>query len=233
MNKEELFKLPRLFTTQHLENNRLIELEQAQAHYLGTVMRKKEGDIVRFFDGKNGEWLGVVSQATKKQMIVKITEQILGQPDAGPGLHLFFAPIKKQRQDWMIEKAVELGVTDLHPVLTQNTEVRKVNESRLKQQIHEAAEQCERFTIPILHPLQKLSDCLDQSFPLLACLERFDAVPLQPQAHKDIGIVIGPEGGFTQHEKQQIAKQAQAVSLGDTVLRCETAAVKALILLRA
>lgn len=137
--------------------------------------------------------------------------------------------------DWLIEKAVELGATDFHPVLTQNTETRKINEERMQKQIFEAAEQCERLEIPALHPLETLELFLQnwpENVPVLACLERFDAPPLSNgmSKHTDICLLIGPEGGFTSEEKEKISEKAVPVSLGETILRCETAAIKALIL---
>ncbi len=237
MNKDETFKLPRLFTANKLQKQGVIALESVQAHYLFNVMRRKEGDWVRLFDGKNGEWLGQLSSLNKKTGDVILTEQLVKQPETARQIHFIFAPIKKNRQDWMIEKAVELGVSHFHPVLTQNTEIRKINHDRITHQIFEAAEQCERFDIPLLEPALKLQQFLadwPSNIPLLACLERFDTTPLKEIAlneNKDIAFLIGPEGGFTAEEKQLIAKHAIAVGLGETILRCETAALKALVLL--
>lgn len=232
MNKIENFKLPRLFTTQRLADQTLIELETGQAHYLHNVMRKKTGGHIRLFNGLDGEWRGSLETLDKRNASVRVTEQLLEQPQNPRALHLLFSPIKKSRQDWLIEKAVELGVTDFHPVLTQNTEVRKINEERVKAQIFEAAEQCERLSIPTLHPLLKLEKALEIDVPVLSCLERYDAPPIQTQKTEgNIGFLIGPEGGFTQEEKDKIAKVTTPVSLGNTILRCETAVIKALILL--
>ena len=238
MNKDETFKLPRLFVSSQLKSKTLIPLEMGQAHYLYTVLRRKNGDFIRLFDGKNGEWLGQLQDLSKKNGNVTLTEQLIAQPAQGRRIHLVFAPIKKNRLDWLIEKAVELGATDFHPILTQNTEIRKINQERLIQQIFEAAEQCERFEIPTLHPLQKLENSLEKwpkDIPLLACLERYEAKSLQETADKtgDVAFLIGPEGGFTRTEKEKIAKQAIPVTLGETILRCETAVVKALVLLNA
>ena len=110
-----------------------------------------------------------------------LQEQLRPQPEKQLKTALIFAPIKKNRFDWMIEKAVELGVTDFYPVLTQNTEVRKLNEERLQAQIFEAAEQCERLDIPALHSLRKLETLLgewDKNRTIFACIERYDAAPL-------------------------------------------------------
>lgn len=239
MNKEETFKLPRLYTTEGLAAETLIPLEAGQAHYLHNVLRRKQGDFIRLFNGKDGEWLACLQDLSKKGGSAKLTERLCPQPALNRRIHLLFTPIKKHRMDWMIEKIVELGVTDLHPVLTQNTEVRKINTERVEAQIFEASEQCERFVIPTLHPLEALDKKLaawPQDIKVLACLERYDA----PHIHKsgigkneDAAFLIGPEGGFTTEEKAKIAETCKAVSLGTTVLRCETAAIKALILLNA
>lgn len=237
MNKDEIFKLPRLYTEYPISDKVLIPLASGQAHYLKNVLRRNEGDYIRLFDGNNGEWLGQIIEITKKSGQVKLEEQTVKQPKNTRRIHLLFAPIKKSRMDWLIEKAVELGTTDFHPIITQNTEVRKINEERLRSQIFESAEQCERLEIPQLHEIQKLDTKLkswDETIPVLACLERFNA----PHIHKsgikqkaDVGFIIGPEGGFTTEEKEMISDMAITVSLGKVVLRCETAVVKALVLL--
>lgn len=235
MNMDETFKLPRLYTTQPLSDNGLIELEDGQAHYLYNVLRRSDGDAVRLFDGQNGEWLGTLKNLGKNGGQVELGQQLTHQPEKNRKIHLIFCPIKKHRMDWMVEKAVELGVTDFHPVLTQNTEVRKINQDRLTRQIFEAAEQCERFEIPKLHTLEKLEDVLadwQHTAEILACIERYETDSIQ-QTRNDVAFLIGPEGGFTAQEKQTVTTKTKPVSLGNTVLRCETAAVKALVLLTA
>ncbi len=241
-NKDETFKLPRLYTEHSLSNKGVIPLTNGQAHYLNNVMRRQNGDKIRLFDGKNGEWLGQLQDLTKKSGMVVLSEQLIKQPTSTRRVHLLFTPIKKNRLDWLIEKAVELGTTDFHPVLTDNTEVRKINEARLTSQIFEAAEQCERLQIPRLHNLEKLETKIlswPKAFkdtPLLSCVERYNA-PLIHKAGIDqtrsIAFIIGPEGGFTAEEKDRISQKTKAVSLGKTILRCETAVMKALILLNA
>lgn len=233
---DDYFKLPRLFTQHAFHSKGVIPLDSGQAHYLHNVLRRKDGDFIRLFNGKDGEWFGKLQSLNKKSGTVVLTDQLKKQPLQKKRLHLVFAPIKKNRMDWLIEKAVELGVSDFHPVLTQNTEIRKLNEVRLQQQIFEAAEQCERLEIPNLHPLQKLETVLG-SWPeesqLLACIERAQTQMLQDVKleKNDIAFIIGPEGGFTAEEKERISKKAHPVSLGETILRCETAVVKALVLI--
>ena len=235
MNKDETFKLPRLYTAYPLSDKVVIPLSSGQAHYLHTVLRRPNGELVRLFDGQNGEWLGTLEGLGKKSGNVVLTEQLVEQPKNARKIHLLFSPIKKHRMDWLIEKAVELGATDFHPVITQNTEVRKINEERLRQQIFEAAEQCERFEIPNLHELKKIDVVLGkwpENLEILSCIERYDAERIEEFRNDlDVAFLIGPEGGFTSEEKDKIAKHSTPVSLGETILRCETAAVKALVLL--
>lgn len=208
----------------------VIALAESQAHYLHNVLRRKNDDNLRLFNGKHGEWIGQLNNMSKKAGEVRLTEQIRPQPDHQKEIHLVFAPIKKNRMDWMIEKSVELGVTHLHPILTQNTEVRKIKANKIEQQIIEAAEQCERLTTPILYEMIKLETLL-KSWPkdiiLLACIERQDTQALKP-IDTNMAVIIGPEGGFTTEEKERISKHAQIVHLGQQILRSETASLKAL-----
>ena len=237
MKHDESFKYPRLYVEQNLSHQAVIALAPSQAHYLNNVMRKKNGEPVRLFNGRDGEWLGRLEDLGKKSGNVVLEKCLKEQPAHKHHIHLFFTPIKKNRQDWLIEKAVELGVTDFHPVLTQNTEVRKINEERVRAQIFEASEQCERFEIPTLHTIGKLDEIWPdwpRDVPILSCLERFDAPALKDMAFKDyqdIALLIGPEGGFTREEKGKIAGQTTPVDLGETILRVETAVIKALVLI--
>lgn len=230
---DKLFKLPRLYTEEVLNNKGVIALSTGQAHYLNNVLRQKDGEAIRLFNGQDGEWLGVLQNLNKKSGEARLDKQIIPQPVNTKKIHLIFAPIKKNRLDWLIEKAVELGVSELHPVLTQNTEVRKLKTERVTHQILEAAEQCERLDIPKLHEVQKLEALFDnwpKDIEIQACLERFDAQPIQ-NTDKDIAVLIGPEGGFTVEEKEAIAKFATPITLGDQILRSETAVIKALSIL--
>lgn len=241
MNKildKESYKYPRLYSESPLSDKGVIPLNAGQAHYLHNVMRRKDGDIVRLFDGKNGEWAGALEGVSKKAGAVRLTTQLNPQPADAAEIHLIFTPIKKSRLDWMIEKAVELGVSDFHPILTQNTEVRKINAPRLTQQIFEAAEQCERFTIPALHSLEKMDKAITtakaRGLKVFSCLERQDVPLIQSQDKaKACAFIIGPEGGFTAEEQDYLIHHTTPISLGQSILRCETAMIKALILLQA
>lgn len=231
MSKDDYFKLPRLFVDAPLGADMAVPLNPDQAHYLHTVLRRTNDDLVRLFNGRDGEWACRLHDLGKKSGVALAIEHIKPQPEPSPGIHLFFAPIKKARLDWLVEKAVELGATHLHPVITQNTENRTLNEARLRQQIFEAAEQCERLDIPVLCNTAKLYN-IHAEGTMLACIERGEPKPITQAlpANGAISILIGPEGGFTDAEAQWIGEQKNWIqtNLGSRILRCETAVCVAL-----
>lgn len=236
---DEYYKLPRLYVDAPLDKDARVALSADQAHYLRNVLRREAGAQIRLFNGKDGEWRGALETPGKRDAAVLLTDQLRQQPAQTRAIHLLFAPIKKTPMEFLVEKAVELGATDLHPVITARTENRNLNESRLRAQIFEAAEQCERLMIPALHTPAPLFDALkkwDEVRPLLACLERAENAPyiseIMPAG--PLGILIGPEGGFTPEERERLLALSfvKPVSLGESVLRAETAALKALSLIR-
>jgi 16S rRNA (uracil1498-N3)-methyltransferase len=232
----DVIKLPRLYVTLDLAPGAPVAFSDDQSHYLRSVLRLSAGDRVRAFNGRDGEYLCAMDELTKKGAHATATEQILPQPPAPPALHLYFAPIKKARMDMLVEKAVELGATALHPVITQNTEIRQINEDRLRAQIAEAAEQCERLDVPALHPAINLSALNTGGAPLYACLERSETAPHLAAAIKPgpAALLIGPEGGFTAEEINFIKAlpAVTPVTLGPRTLRAETAAIAALATLQ-
>ena len=235
MNNEYI-KLPRLFIDYGIESGKTLPLNAGQAHYLKNVLRKSQNEEIRVFNGHDGEWLCAVETLKKQGGTCVAIEQIHEQPPEKGGVHLIFTPLKKHRMDIIIEKAVELGVTDYHPVLTNRTEVRKINQERIEAQIIEAAEQSERLSIPKLHDLRKL-DTVVARWPtdihLYACLERGDVQPLDQALKKGpAAFIIGPVGGFDEEEHAWLKQHESIipVSLGDTILRCETAALACLSL---
>lgn len=238
MMDDDFFKLPRLYIDAVLGADQSTALSAEQAHYFKTVLRRQDGDKIRVFNGKDGEWLCALDQLGKKGGYAVPERQIKQQPAAAPDVHLFFAPIKKARMDWLVEKSIELGATDLHPVITQNTEVRDIKSDRLKQQMMEAAEQCERLDLPRLHDaikINEISKYLPAGTTGLACLERGDTVDLMTRlnetpATNGIAVLIGPEGGFTKVEVEALAKENiwRPTALGPRILRCETAVCTAL-----
>lgn len=229
MPDHDFHKLPRLFVPQDLGAGEAAALAEAQTHHLLHVLRRKEGDAIRVFNGRDGEWLALLRVEGKKNLVAIARERIREQSPAGLSIHLLFAPIKKARMEWLVEKAVELGATHFHPVFTERTENRHLNETRIGQQIIEAAEQCERMDIPKFLSSESLQKKL-QAWPreqiIYACIERREA-PLLPQAEGDAAFLIGPEGGFSEEEGAYLMSLPfiRAVSLGPRILRAETAAL--------
>lgn len=225
------FRLPRLFLEAPLQGAATLPLTGEQTHYLKTVMRRPDGAQLRVFNGRDGEWLGTLSFHGKKDGSVVLQRQIRAPVARALKLHLVFAPVKKDRMDFMVEKAVELGVTDLHPVLTKFTVIRDINEERMTRQMHEASEQCERLDIPALHKLQSLRDFVKSwdGVPLLSALEREDApfIGRLSPVPAETGLIIGPEGGFSEEERTLLITPdwVKPVNLGPQILRSETAAI--------
>ena len=226
-------KFPRLYSDGNLEAKATAKLDEAQAHYLKNVLRRKTGDKIRVFNGRDGEFLAEITGIGKKKADLAVLEQTRRQPAPAARIHLLFAPIKKDRMDFLIEKAVELGVTDFHPVLTARTVVRKINAQRLRAQVTEAAEQCERMEIPVLHPLAALEDKIASwkaDFPVFWCRERGESPHISAFSAENWAFLIGPEGGFDDGEFKFLGSRPdiQPLSLGETLLRAETAAALAL-----
>ncbi|MFA5989574.1 MAG: 16S rRNA (uracil(1498)-N(3))-methyltransferase [Sphingomonas sp.] len=226
---------PRLFIEPTLAPG-LRMIEGAQAHYLSTVMRIKAGDPVKLFDGESGEWLAVARDIGKRALTVEITEQ-LRKREVVPDLWLCAAPLKKGRVDWLAEKACELGVDRLLPVITQRTVVDRLNLDRLRAHMIEAAEQCGRTALPALAEPTKLTAML-RDWPAERTLFFADenggaqAAAAMRARPGPAAILIGPEGGFTPGERALIHAHAAAVpiSLGPRILRADTAAAAAVSL---
>jgi 16S rRNA (uracil1498-N3)-methyltransferase len=223
--------LPRLFLDETLAPDVLLTVHGQSANYLGAVLRLAPGDRVKLFDDRTGEWVAEIVEAGKKRVTVRIAGK-LREREAVPDLWLVFAPIKRGRIDWIAEKATELGVARLVPVLTQRTIVDRVNGERLRAHMIEAAEQCERSALPVLDEPQQL-DRLLAAWPAERMLLFADEQGGTPFAEAVVpgpaAILIGPEGGFTPEEREAIraAPQAKPVSLGPRILRADTAAVAA------
>jgi len=223
--------LPRLYVETPLGPGTQVELDAAQANYLGNVMRLKPGDRLLVFDGASGEWLAEVAGAGKKRMTLAVVEPTRPQ-EAVPDLWLAFAPVKKGRIDWLVEKAVELGVAQLQPVVTQRTIIDRLNLVRMRAHIVEAAEQCGRTALAAIEEPLKL-DAFLKSRDLARTLYFADESGGEPTATAfEPGpalILTGPEGGFTPDEAVAIraAPNAKAISLGPRILRAETAALAA------
>ncbi len=225
---DDLHTKPRIYQDLSLENSSEITLSPEVSHYLKNVLRKKEGDGVRLFNGREGEYLATITAISKKSVNAEITSKIKEQPTRTGRIHLLFSPIKKSRMAMLIEKAVELGVTDLHPVITGRTENRHLKEDRITAQIIEACEQCERLHLPTLHSVQTLSQKLEKwEKPLLWAAERQDASQLSTIKSENWAFLIGPEGGFESAERDMLQNHSHItpISLGQTIYRAETAAI--------
>ncbi|QPQ54991.1 16S rRNA (uracil(1498)-N(3))-methyltransferase [Allosphingosinicella flava] len=226
--------LPRLYVDQPLGEGASVTLESQQANYLGAVLRLGPGAQIKLFDDRSGEWLAEIVEAGKKRVTLRIVQQ-LREREAVPDLWLAFAPIKKGRIDWIAEKATELGVARLVPVITQRTIVDRLNGERLLAHMIEAAEQCERTALPELAEARKL-DALLKDWPAgrtLYFADEMGGEPFAPAATPGpAAILIGPEGGFTDAERAAIRAlpEARPVSLGPRILRADTAAVAAVSL---
>jgi 16S rRNA (uracil1498-N3)-methyltransferase len=221
---------PRLFVDELLGEGAEVRIEGGQAHYLLNVMRMKDGAPVKLFDDRSGEYLATVTATGKRDLVLSVVGKLRDRLRS-PDLWLCQALIKKDRLDWIAEKSCELGVARFVPVLTRRCVVGKVKEDRLRAQMIEAAEQCERTTLPEIAPLIKLEAMLKDWPPdrtLYFCDER-GGEPFAPTAGP-AAILIGPEGGFTDEENSATRAHPSAVpvSLGPRILRADTAAVAAL-----
>ena len=224
--------LARLYVDPPLSAGVAVGLDAAQANYLGNVLRLKEGGEVLLFDGVSGEWLARVVEVAKKRMILGVVELTRAQ-ESVPDLALAFAPVKKGRVDWLVEKAVELGVARLEPVITRRTIVDKLNLERMRAHIVEAAEQCGRTALAtIAEPvrLEAWLKALDPARTLYFADETGGEPAASAFKRGAATILTGPEGGFTPEEGEAIRAlpNAKAISLGPRILRAETAALAAI-----
>ncbi|MEO6255280.1 MAG: 16S rRNA (uracil(1498)-N(3))-methyltransferase [Sphingomicrobium sp.] len=224
--------LPRLFVATPLGDGVRVVLDKGQANYLGNVLRLKQDSPLLLFDGASGEWLARIAQLGKKHMAL-VVERRTREAEAIPDLWLAFAPVKRARIDWLVEKATELGVARLLPVTTQRTIVERLNLERLRAHVVEAAEQCGRTRLPELDEPQPLARFLAERDPART-LYFADEQGGEPAARAfkpgTATILTGPEGGFGDDERAAIraAPATVAISLGPRILRAETAALAAL-----
>jgi len=233
--------LTRLYSDRALHAGARLQLAAAQTHHLRNVLRLGAGARIALFNGSDGEWWGEIERLGKDDGLVQVTERRRpARPE--PDLWLAFAPVKRARIDYLVEKASELGVRLMVPTLTERTVVERLNLDRLRAHARAAAEQSERFTVPDIREPLALGRLLAQ-WPgerrLLACLESGDAPAIADRLAGERpgswAVLTGPEGGFSDKELDGLVKLpfVCAVSLGPRVLRADTAAIAALSVLQA
>lgn len=232
--------IPRLYVETGLEDGGSVQLDEAQGKYLTRVMRLGQGSDVRVFNGRDGEYRSTLESAGKRVTLnlgIKLREQYYP-----PNLTLLFAPLKKARTDFVVEKATELGVRHIRPVLTEYTQTGRVRVDRLSAQAIEAAEQTERLDVPQTHDAVTLGQALadwPREQPLFFCNEAASAKPmlkrLETMTPAPAGLLIGPEGGFSPQERNRLLSLdfVISVTLGPRILRAESAVVSALTLWQA
>lgn len=223
----------RLFVTQDLNADCPVEATPDQAHYLSRVLRLGVGAPLVLFNGRDGEWAATATELSKSRGQFALTDRLRAQ-QASPDLWLAFAPVKKTQTDFIVQKATELGVSRLIPILTERTQSDRVKTDRLQATAVEAAEQCERLDVPdVVDPIRL--EALIEAWPaernFYLCAEAGSAVPLAEAAKPGpCGFVTGPEGGFSVAELDfmQRSPLVTAIGLGPRILRAETAALTAL-----
>jgi len=238
------FASTRLFLRAPLAEGGRVDLDPHQTNYLVNVLRLGAGDGVLVFNGKDGEWRAALVSIGRRHWQVEVSAQTRVQPPQ-PDLQLLFAPLKQARHDYMVEKAVEMGVGRLTPVLTRHGQVSRLNLDRVEAHAIEAAEQCGILTIPSIDAPVELLTLLDgwaEAEPtrrIIYCDEAdeganpltvLSALPLSP-----VAVLIGPEGGFAEEERTRLRALpfVTAIPLGPRILRADTAAVAALALIQA
>jgi 16S rRNA (uracil1498-N3)-methyltransferase len=250
------FRSPRLHVTGALKPGAEVTLEKSQAHYLRNVLRLKPGDGVLAFNGKDGEWQAALADGKRTALVLQEQTRPQTEPQ---DLHYLFAPLKHERLDYMVQKAVEMGVSRLQPVLTRHTQVKRINLERMRANAIEAAEQCGVLSIPdIAEPVtfsraiagrkadrllvfcDETADVKDPVATLAGAREAPSAMlPLTMSSAsggpQPLALIIGPEGGFAEEERAALLKLTNVVrlSLGPRILRADTAAVAALTLIQA
>ncbi len=235
------FSSQRLFVEAPLRAGSLVRCSSDQVNYLRNVLRIGAGTEILIFNGTDGEWRARVVLEGKRDCSLEVLEQVRPQA-AGPDIHYLFAPLKRARLDYMVQKATELGVAVLQPVLTRHTVAERVNLDRMRNNAIEAAEQCGILRIPGIAEPEKLDRVLarwDAARPLIFCDEHAPVQnpvkALSAVAPGPVGVLIGPEGGFSAEERERLAAQpfTTQLSLGPRIMRADTAAIAALALVNA
>jgi len=236
------FNAPRLFVDTPLRPGESVALERSQSNYLGNVLRLAAGETVLVFNGRDGEWQARIAGRKRPDGLEILTQR--RPQDRLPDIAYVFAPLKHARLDYMVQKAVEMGASQLQPVLTRFTQVSRVNGERMRANVIEAAEQCGILSLATVADPMPLDRFVSQRQPerlLVFCDEAAEiASPLEALQHgltaaDGIDILIGPEGGFAEEERALLLRQPKTLRLclGPRILRADTAGVAALALVQA
>jgi 16S rRNA (uracil1498-N3)-methyltransferase len=235
------FSAHRLFVDSELAPGTVVVCRVEQANYLRAVLRLGAGDQILIFNGRDGEWRARIGEARKSATTLTAEAQVRPQQGA-PDIDYLFAPLKRARLDYMVQKATELGVARLRPIFTRRTTPDRINAARMRANAVEAAEQCGILRVPEVLEAETLASALahwEQRRRLIFCDEDSDQpdplAVLGALGRGPLALLIGPEGGFDDAERELITSQVFAVriSLGPRILRADTAAVAALALLNA
>ncbi len=220
----------RLFYSKSLSLNLTDKLDKSQSHYVSKVMRLKQKEVFSLFNS-SGEWEAKISNITKSIVEFNVTKQLRHKENT-KDLWLAFSPIKSNYFNFMIQKATELGVTKFLPIIFERTIVRKINKERLEKVIIEAAEQSNRITVPSIEDPQKLKSFLNNDMDLIFTdLNTANTkIDLTKLTNKPTCVIIGPEGDFSEEEREEILKfnGVQPIKINENILRSETAVISAL-----
>jgi 16S rRNA (uracil1498-N3)-methyltransferase len=233
------FRTPRLYVHAPLAGGGEVALDRDQANYLFNVLRLSRGDDILLFNGRDGEWRGKLAGQGKRALSAVLAEHLRVQPRS-PDLHFLFAPLKHARLDYLVQKAVEIGVSLLQPVITRHTQVARVNLERMRANVIEAAQQCGVLSVPaVAEPVDFDKAMADDGRLLIFCDERAEVqdpvAALKAAPRLPLSVLIGPEGGFAEEERAVLLKRSNVarIALGPRILRADTAAVAALALVQA
>ena len=235
------FRTPRIYLDTPLASGQEVPFDRAQANYLQNVLRLKRSDELLLFNGRDGEWQASLAGTGRRALSAAVGAREREQPPPSD-LHFLFAPLKHARLDYLVQKAVEMGASRLQPVITQHTQVARINLERVRANVIEAAQQCGILSVAeVAEPVEfKAAIGSDPDRLLVFCDE--DAEVKDPVAalrsarvHQPLSVLIGPEGGFAEIERVALLKRPNVVrvALGPRILRADTAAVAALALVQA
>ena len=237
------FHVPRVYIDAPLAAGQSVSFDRGQANYLANVLRLKEGDALLLFNGRNGEWQAHLAETGKRTLTAAVGVRQRTQPPASD-LHFLFAPLKRARLDYLVQRAVEMGASRLYPVITRHTQVARVNLERMRANVIEAAEQCGIVALAdVAEPaaFHGAIAALEAERLLVFCDEAAEvqdpvaALAAARRAGASLAVLIGPEGGFAADERAALLNRPNVVriALGPRILRADTAAVAALALVQA